>query len=49
VQLDCALVSSQVAGDHTVFLAEVESAELHSGSPLLFYGGRYRRVPPEPL
>jgi flavin reductase (DIM6/NTAB) family NADH-FMN oxidoreductase RutF len=49
VQLDCALVSSHVAGDHTVFLAEVESAELHSGSPLLFHGGRYRRLPPEPL
>jgi len=49
VQLDCVLVSSHVAGDHTVFLAEVDSAELHSGSALLFYAGRYRRVPPEPL
>lgn len=49
VQLDCAMVSSHVAGDHTVFLAEVDSAELHSGSPLLFYAGKYRRLPPESL
>lgn len=48
-QLDCFVVSSYVAGDHTVFLAEVESAELHPGSPLLFFAGKYRRLPPEAL
>lgn len=49
LQLDCALVSAHVAGDHTVFLAEVESAELHSGSPLLFFAGKYRQLTPDPL
>lgn len=49
VQLDCTLVSWHVAGDHTVFSAEVEAADLHSGSPLIFYGGKYRLLPPEQL
>jgi flavin reductase (DIM6/NTAB) family NADH-FMN oxidoreductase RutF len=44
VQLTCAVVTSHVAGDHTIFLAEVESADVFEGEPLLFFRGGYRRI-----
>lgn len=44
VQLTCRVTSSQVAGDHTIFLAEVDSAEVFEGEPLLFFRGAYRRI-----
>lgn len=44
VQLTCAVVASHVAGDHTIFLAEVESADVFEGEPLLFFRGSYRRI-----
>jgi flavin reductase (DIM6/NTAB) family NADH-FMN oxidoreductase RutF len=44
VQLNCKVVASHVAGDHTIFLAEVESAEVFEGEPLLFFRGTYRRI-----
>ena len=31
-------------GDHSLFLGRVEYARHHSGSPLLFHGGRYERL-----
>ncbi|MGH9805053.1 MAG: flavin reductase family protein, partial [Candidatus Acidiferrales bacterium] len=43
-QLDCALVSAYEAGDHTIFIGEVEEAAVASAAPLLFYGGDYRRL-----
>jgi flavin reductase (DIM6/NTAB) family NADH-FMN oxidoreductase RutF len=46
VQLTCRVVASPVAGDHTIFLAEVESAEVFEGEPLLFFRGEYRRISP---
>ena len=48
-QLACQVVSTQVAGDHTIFVAEVVSAEVHDGQPLLFYGGKYARLGADPL
>jgi flavin reductase (DIM6/NTAB) family NADH-FMN oxidoreductase RutF len=44
VQLTCAVVASHAAGDHTIFLAEVESADVFEGEPLLFFRGSYRRI-----
>jgi flavin reductase (DIM6/NTAB) family NADH-FMN oxidoreductase RutF len=46
VQLTCTVVSSHIAGDHTIFLAEVETAEVFDGEPLLFFRGTYRRISP---
>lgn len=46
VQLTCRVVASHPAGDHTIFLAEVESAEVFDGEPLLFFRGAYRRISP---
>lgn len=43
-QLTCRVVSSQQAGDHTVFIAAVESVELFEGEPLLFFRGNYRQI-----
>jgi flavin reductase (DIM6/NTAB) family NADH-FMN oxidoreductase RutF len=44
VHLACNLVESHVAGDHTIFIAEVESVELYEGEPLLYLRGKYRGV-----
>jgi flavin reductase (DIM6/NTAB) family NADH-FMN oxidoreductase RutF len=44
VNLTCNVVDSHVAGDHTIFIAEVESVEIYDGEPLLYLRGNYRRV-----
>jgi flavin reductase (DIM6/NTAB) family NADH-FMN oxidoreductase RutF len=43
--LDCRVVAAYPGGDHTIFVGQVEEAEIgeHS-SPLLFFRGRYERV-----
>jgi flavin reductase (DIM6/NTAB) family NADH-FMN oxidoreductase RutF len=46
VQLTCHVVASHVAGDHTIFLAEVETAEVFEGEPLIFFRGAYREIAP---
>jgi flavin reductase len=40
--LECRLHSAQPAGDHTIFIAEVEHVELHEGEPLLYFRSEYR-------
>lgn len=42
--LECRLQSSEEAGDHTIFIAEVEDVVLREGDPLLFFRGKYRKV-----
>ncbi|MGB2900696.1 MAG: flavin reductase family protein [Candidatus Acidiferrum sp.] len=44
LQLSCSTVSSHVAGDHTIFIAEVHDAEIHEGEPLLYFRGEYRTI-----
>ena len=39
--MDCRVVRDVEAGDHTVFIAEVEYIEVNEGAPLLFYEGQY--------
>jgi flavin reductase (DIM6/NTAB) family NADH-FMN oxidoreductase RutF len=46
VHLGCNVVTSHVAGDHTIFIAEVESVEVYDGEPLLYLRGDYRQVAP---
>jgi flavin reductase (DIM6/NTAB) family NADH-FMN oxidoreductase RutF len=41
---ECRLHSAQVAGDHTIFIAEVENVVVRDGQPLLFFRGKYRKV-----
>lgn len=46
--LECRLHSAEEAGDHTIFIAEVEDVVVRDGEPLLFFRGRYHRVGEEP-
>jgi flavin reductase (DIM6/NTAB) family NADH-FMN oxidoreductase RutF len=46
VQLGCNVVAAHVSGDHTIFIGEVESAEIHTGAPLLHWRGDYHRLAP---
>jgi flavin reductase (DIM6/NTAB) family NADH-FMN oxidoreductase RutF len=39
--LDCAVVQDHSAGDHTVFVAEVQEVAVAEGDPLLYFRGRY--------
>ena len=42
--LECRLHSAEDAGDHTIFIAEVEDVVVRQGDPLIFFRGEYRRV-----
>ena len=42
--LECRLNSAEVAGDHTIFIAEVEDVVVREGEPLLFFRAKYRKV-----
>lgn len=42
--LECRLHSAKDAGDHTIFIAEVEEVVVRQGNPLLFFRGKYREV-----
>ena len=43
-QLTCNVVGEYPAGDHTIFLGEVETAEVADGQPLLYFRGQYRSL-----
>jgi len=42
--LECRLQSAQEAGDHTIFIAEVENVVVRAGEPLLFFRSKYRKM-----
>lgn len=39
--MDCHVVREHDAGDHTLFVAEVEHLGVNEGTPLVFFEGRY--------
>ena len=41
---ECRLEIVQEAGDHSIFIAEVEDVVVGEGDPLLFFRGKYRKV-----
>ena len=45
--LECRLQSAQDAGDHTIFIAEVEDVVVRTGKPLLYFQAGYRALGPE--
>jgi flavin reductase (DIM6/NTAB) family NADH-FMN oxidoreductase RutF len=45
--LECVLKSAQDAGDHTIFIAEVEDVVVRGGQPLLYFASNYRKLGPE--
>ena len=42
--LECRLVASHAAGDHTIFIGAVERATARSARPLLYYRGGYAQL-----
>jgi flavin reductase (DIM6/NTAB) family NADH-FMN oxidoreductase RutF len=42
--LECRLHTAQDAGDHTIFIAEVEEVAVREGDPLLYYRAKYRAI-----
>jgi flavin reductase (DIM6/NTAB) family NADH-FMN oxidoreductase RutF len=42
--LECRVVARYEAGDHTLFVGEVERAEARDGRPLLYYRGGYAQL-----
>lgn len=42
--LECRLQSTQSAGDHTIFIAEVEDVVVRDGAPLLYFRSKYRTM-----
>ena len=44
LQMSCKVIASHIAGDHTIFIGEVEDAELHEGEPLVYFRGEYRKI-----
>lgn len=44
VSLECRLKKSCDGGDHSIYIAEVENAEIKDGSPLVYFHGDYRMI-----
>ncbi|NEW36033.1 flavin reductase family protein [Nocardia cyriacigeorgica] len=44
VQLGARIVDRHIAGDHTLFIAEVQQLQLRDGEPLLFHTGSFKLV-----
>jgi flavin reductase len=42
--LECRLESARDAGDHTIFIAEVEDVVVREGNPLVYFQSRYRVI-----
>ncbi|HTM07710.1 MAG TPA: flavin reductase family protein [Verrucomicrobiae bacterium] len=43
--IECKIVYSYEGGDHTIYVGEVLHAAGQEGRPLLFYKGKYHRLP----
>ena len=47
--MDCVVRDIAIGGDHDIYIGEVKAFETrHDTPPLLFYGGRYHRLPESP-
>ena len=42
----CRVVDAHPAGDHTLYIGQVEYLEYDEGEPVLFYCGKYRQMTP---
>lgn len=43
-QIECRLVAAHEAGDHTVYVGQVEELRYHDGEPLIYFRGNYRSL-----
>lgn len=46
-QLDCSVIASHPAGDHSIFVGQVNEVAVYEGSPLVYFRGRYGPQKPE--
>lgn len=44
VSLECRIKKSCDGGDHSIYIAEVENADIKDGSPLVYFHGNYRVI-----
>ncbi|MEN2766324.1 flavin reductase family protein [Ornithinibacillus xuwenensis] len=42
--LACRVTEKVKAGDHLLFIAEVSDFNVSNGEPIIFYGGKYRKI-----
>ena len=42
--IECTLYAAYDGGDHSIYLGEVQQAEIREGKPLVFYRGGYRAL-----
>ena len=42
--LECKLIAGHDGGDHTIYIGEIEEAEVREGKPLMFFRGGYRAL-----
>ncbi len=42
--VDCRLTDILPGGDHDIFLGEILAGDSRDGAPLLYFGGKYRRL-----
>jgi flavin reductase (DIM6/NTAB) family NADH-FMN oxidoreductase RutF len=45
--LECRIVAAHEAGDHTIFIGQVESAIVLGGRPLVYFHGGYHSLAPD--
>lgn len=43
-RIACEVVSTHIEGDHTLFIGRVLDIQLEEKNPLLFFGGKYRKL-----
>jgi flavin reductase len=46
--LECQVVEVHSGGDHDIFIGRVLSVQVHDGTPLVYWRGRYSSLPPAP-
>jgi flavin reductase (DIM6/NTAB) family NADH-FMN oxidoreductase RutF len=42
--VDCTIVNTLPAGDHDIFVGQIEAGDAGEGRPLLFYAGKYGSI-----
>jgi flavin reductase len=44
VHIACRVINAHEAGDHTIFVGEVQATEIFDGDPLVYFRGGYRKI-----
>ena len=44
VNMNCSLIATHDAGDHVIYVGQIEAAHIHEREPLVYCGGAYRAL-----